>query len=95
MAKPVKEVPPPLEANDRMVAAIGAVVWAVALVVLLALAAGGQLPGSRHWWIWTCVTGVGLGLFGVVSIPWIKRGKTRALARRADAGSHAAGDGQR
>lgn len=77
MAKPSKEVPPPLEANDRMVAAIGAAVWAVALVVVFVLSVSGQLSSSLHWWIWTCLTGVGLGLFGVVAIPWIKRGRAR------------------
>ncbi|HEX9065858.1 MAG TPA: DUF2530 domain-containing protein [Streptosporangiaceae bacterium] len=87
MAKPVKEVPPPLEGNDLMVAATGAVVWAVALIVLLALALAGQLPASMHWWIWTCVAGVGLGVLGVVVIPWIKRGKSRALAALGSQGT--------
>ncbi len=91
MAKPVHEVPPPLEGNDQMVAATGAVVWAVALIVMLALSLSGHLPASRHWWIWTCVAGVGLGLFAVVSIPWIKRGKARALVRPADSGNPESG----
>lgn len=77
MAKQLKEAPPPLEGPDQMVAAIGAIGWAVALVVLLALALAGQLPASAHWWIWACVAGIGLGLFAVVSIPWIKRGRAR------------------
>ena len=78
MAKPLKEVPPPLEGPDRLVAATGALAWTVALIVLVALSLAGQLPASQHWWIWTCVAGVGLGIFGVVSIPWIKRGKARS-----------------
>jgi Protein of unknown function (DUF2530) len=76
MAKPLKEVPPPLEGNDQRIAAIGAAVWAVALILVTALALSGDLPASRHWWIWTCVTGVGLGVFAMLVIPWIKRGKT-------------------
>lgn len=91
MAKPLKEVPPPLEGNDRRAAAIGTVVWAVALVVLLALVLAGQLAASQHWWIWTCVTGVGLGVFGVLAIPRIKRGKTRAQARTGSAESSGGG----
>lgn len=91
MAGPLKEVPPPLEGNDQMVAATGAVAWAVALIVVLALWLSGGLPASRHWWIWTCVAGVGLGLFGVVSIPWIKRGKARALTGPADSGNPGSG----
>jgi Protein of unknown function (DUF2530) len=87
MAKPVKEVPPPLEGNDRMIAATGAAAWAVALAVVFALSLSGQLSSSRHWWVWTCLTGVGLGLFGVVAIPWIKRGRSRGPTGPADARS--------
>ena len=82
MAKPYREVPPPLEGNDRQIAAIGTVVWAVALIVVFLLR--GQLPHCSHWWIWTCVTGVGLGLFGVVYIPYLQRSRARASKRRAD-----------
>ena len=91
MAKPLKEVPPPLEGNDQVVAATGTVVWAVALIVVLALSLSGHLAASRHWWIWTCVAGIGLGLFAVVAIPWIKGGKARALARPADSGNPGSG----
>lgn len=83
MAKPLKDAPPPLEGPDRLVAATGALAWAVALIVLVALSLAGQLPAAQHWWIWTCVAGVGLGLFGVVSIPWIKRGKGKTQAANA------------
>ena len=82
MAKPYREVPPPLEGNDRQIAAIGAAAWAVALIVVFALR--DQLPQDSHWWIWTCVAGVGLGLFGVVYIPYLHRSRARAGTSHGD-----------
>lgn len=75
MPKPYREVPPALEGNDRLIAAVGAGVWAVALIVVLVLR--NHLSPSDRWWIWTCVAGVGLGLFGVVYIPLLKRSRAR------------------
>jgi H+/Cl- antiporter ClcA len=82
VAKPFREVPPPLEGNDRQIAAIGTAVWAVALIVVFALR--DQLSHGSHWWIWTCVVGVGLGLFGVVYVPYLHRSRARASERRSD-----------
>lgn len=76
MAKPFREVPPPLEGNDRLIALVGAGAWAVALIVLLIL--GSDVGPSRHWWIWTCVVGIGLGVFAVFYMPRIKRSRTKA-----------------
>jgi len=84
---PQKEAPPPLEANDTLVTASLTVAWAVALVILLF--AG--LPARERWWIWTCVAGLGLGLFGLLYIPYLKRGRARAAAqadRQRDSGSN-------
>jgi H+/Cl- antiporter ClcA len=75
VARPYREVPPPLEGNDRLIAAVGAGVWAVALIIIVL--ARDHLPRSSHWWIWACVAGVGLGLFGVVYIPLLHRSRTR------------------
>jgi hypothetical protein len=84
MARPYREVPPPLEGSDRLIALIGAVAWAVALIVLLILGSG--LPPSRHWWIWTCAVGVGLGVIGVFYIPRIKRSRAKTPADSAGVG---------
>src|SRR5215470_14460854 len=97
MARPRREVPPPLEGNDQLIAAIGTAVWAVALIVLVSL--GNHLAPSHHWWIWTCLTGVGLGLFGVLYIPRLKRSRARAAdgrsrARAADRRSAGTADGR-
>src|SRR5215472_2266614 len=79
--QPRSEAPPPLEGNDQLITVIITAAWAVALIVLLSL--GDFLPSSKHWWIWTCVTGVGLGLFGVVYVPFLKRSRARAAERRS------------
>jgi hypothetical protein len=60
--------------------------WAVALVVLLSVRS--VLPPDARWWIWTCVAGMAMGLFGVWYVPFLKR-------RRAGlAAAHGAGEVQ-
>jgi Protein of unknown function (DUF2530) len=75
--------PPPLEANDQLVTAVGTVGWAVALVTLLVLR--DQIPPAERWWIWTCVAGVVMGLFALWYVPRLKRARARSAARRAQA----------
>jgi hypothetical protein len=77
-----KEPPPPLEANDMLVTAALTAAWAVALIVLLAVQLAGGLPARERWWIWTCVAGLGLGLFGMWYVPRLKRDRTRAAAQQ-------------
>ena len=81
---PPREAPPALEGNDQLITVIFTAVWALALVVLLSL--GHHLPSSAHWWIWTCVAGVGLGLFAIGYVPWLKRSRARAAQRRSGDG---------
>jgi hypothetical protein len=64
-----------------MVTLVGTAGWAVALVVLLIVR--DSLPADERWWIWTCVTGLGMGLFALWYVPRLKRGRARAAARRA------------
>ena len=77
--------PPPLEANDLLVTAVGTAGWAVALVVLLVLR--NQIPPAERWWIWTCVAVVVMGLFALWYVPRLKRARARSAARRARAGA--------
>jgi len=84
-----RQAPPPLEANDELVTAVITVGWAVALVVLLALR--DQIPAGERWWIWTCVAGLAMGLFGLWYVPRVKRARARGAARRAEAGRAEAG----
>jgi drug/metabolite transporter (DMT)-like permease len=81
VSSPRRPAPPPREANDQMVTVVITVGWAAALLILLALR--GRLPASEHWWIWTCVAGVLLGVFGLCYVPVLKRSRERAARRRA------------
>ena len=65
--------------------AVGTVAWAVALVILLILRE--QIPAGERWWIWVCVAGLVMGLFGLWYVPRLKRARARAAARRAQAES--------
>ena len=47
----------------------------------------GSLPADARWWIWTCATGLAMGLFGLWYVPRFKRARARAAARRATAQS--------
>lgn len=81
MSSPRRPAPPPLEANDQLVTAVITAGWAVALIVVLILRDG--LPAGEQWWLWTCVAGLCLGIFGLWYIPRMKRARARAAARRA------------
>jgi hypothetical protein len=73
--------PPPLEANDKVVTGSITAGWAVALVVLLIVR--DSLPAGARWWVWTCVAGLVMGLFGLWYVPHLQSGRARAAARRA------------
>ena len=75
------EPPPPLEADDFKVTVTITAAWAVALVVLLIVR--DALPAGSRWWVWTCATGLLMGLFGLWYVPFLKRGRARGAARRA------------
>jgi Protein of unknown function (DUF2530) len=64
-----------------MVTSVGTAAWAVALVVLLI--ARDALPAGSRWWVWTCVTGVAMGLFAMWYVPVLKRGRRSAAERRS------------
>ena len=74
--------PPPLEANDQLVTVVGTAGWALALIVLLVVR--GSLPSDARWWIWTCATGLVMGLFGLWYVPRLKRARARAARRAAE-----------
>ena len=57
--------------------------WVLALVVLFSVR--DSLPADERWWVWTCVCGVVMGLFGLWYVPFLKRRRARAAATRAAA----------
>ncbi len=82
MTRTRRPSPPPREANDELVTAVITAGWAVALVVLLVLR--DQLPAGERWWIWTCLAGLVMGLFGLWYVPRLKRSRARAVAARRE-----------
>jgi hypothetical protein len=56
--------PPPLETDDVTVVAVGTMLWAIGLLVLLLLVVteAAEVPG---WWLGMCGYGIALGLYGV------------------------------
>jgi hypothetical protein len=63
------------------VIAIGTIIWAAVLVVLLVLRLLGHRPGAHDDWLWIAVAGVGLGLIGIRTV----RRRREALHREAQA----------
>ena len=55
--------------------------WVLALIVLLFVRQ--SLPAGVRWWVWTCVCGVLMGLFGLWYVPILKRRRARTAAQRA------------
>ena len=63
------QVPPPdvepLDVTGVRTVTFGTVLFLVALLALLPFR-GALADADRTWWLWICLAGVGLGLFGIV-----------------------------
>ncbi len=57
--------PEPVKTDDRKAMLAGLALWLLALVGLL-LFLGPLMAAGLHWWLWTCVVGLALGLLGLV-----------------------------
>ena len=84
VASPRRSPPPPLEGNVQLTTAVITAGWAVALIVVFAIR--DSLPAAQRWWVWTCVTGVVLGLFGLWYVPHLQHRRTSVAERRAGRG---------
>jgi hypothetical protein len=76
-----RPAPPPREADDRRVTGVITLGWVIALAVLLVIR--DQLPGDARWWLWTCLTGALMGLFGLWYVPFLKNRRARFAAGHA------------
>src|SRR5690606_27876993 len=80
MTRPRRPDPPPMKTNDVRIAVAGTAAWAVALAVLLIVG----LPSDDRWWLWVCVAGIGIGLFGIWYIPRLQAARARQEAARRE-----------
>jgi hypothetical protein len=76
-----RPAPPPLEGDARLITLVLTGAWLAALIAVVLLRH--HLPDPDQW-IWTCVTGVGLGLFALFYVPRIMRSRERAASRRGE-----------
>jgi hypothetical protein len=71
-----------VETNEQVITGSITAAWAVALIVVVLLRH--RLPTGGHWWIWTCATGTGMGVFGLWYVPHLKRARARTARRHED-----------
>jgi hypothetical protein len=57
--------PEPVTTDDRNAMLVGITLWLVGLVLMLLFLHPLILSGNR-WWLWTCATGLALGLVGIL-----------------------------
>ncbi len=62
-----------VQVSATRIALVGTVLWVIALGLTLILPA--LHTGDRSWWPWTCVSGIGLGLFAYT---YVRRGRGNA-----------------
>ncbi|WP_201930940.1 DUF2530 domain-containing protein [Nocardioides donggukensis] len=75
----------PLDVDGVRTLEVGSVLWLVAFLALLPFYGRLEADG-RGWWVWTCLAGFGLGLFGLEYCR--RRRRMRAAAReRRDGGA--------
>ena len=56
--------PPPLDTDDRLAVLVGTAVW-VLLLIGFAVNHDRLEAAGRGWWVWTPITGIALGLYGL------------------------------
>ncbi len=54
----------PLDVDGVRTSEVGAAIWLVGFLALLPFY-GALEDSGRTWWLWTCLAGFGIGLFGV------------------------------
>ncbi|MDT0343243.1 DUF2530 domain-containing protein [Streptomyces litchfieldiae] len=69
-----REAPEPLEGNVVATVLVGTIAWAALFVVQLPFYSW-YADHDHTWWLWTCLTGAGLGVFGL----WYVRRREAAI----------------
>jgi hypothetical protein len=67
----------PLDVDGVRTISVGAGLWLLAFVLLLPFY-GSLKENDRLWWLWTCLAGFGLGMFGVEYCRRRRRARERA-----------------
>jgi hypothetical protein len=67
----------PLDVDGVRTVAVGTALWIIAFLTLLPFYGRLEAAG-RTWWLWTCLAGFGIGLFG---LEYCRRRRHRLHAR--------------
>ena len=79
----------PLDVDGTRTVAVGTALWLLGFLMLLPFY--GRLKEDDHlWWMWTCLAGFGLGLFGWDYCRRRRKARLERLARRTAPGKRAA-----
>ena len=74
----------PLDVDGTRTVAVGTALWLLGFLMLLPFY--GRLEEDDHlWWMWTCLAGFGLGLFGWDHCRRRRRARLARLERRTSA----------
>jgi len=66
-----------VDVDGVAIVTVGTILWAIAFVALLPLRSR-LADHNADWWLWTCLAGVGMGLWG---INYCRRRRNRIRAR--------------
>jgi membrane protein DedA with SNARE-associated domain len=55
----------PIDHHEVTVVAVGIALWAIALIVLSVFFRHDLQRHDATWWLWACVAGIVLGLYGL------------------------------
>ncbi|KQP01926.1 DUF2530 domain-containing protein [Leifsonia sp. Leaf264] len=65
--------PEPARADGRKAVVAGTAAWVIALVVWF-IWDGALTDAGYGWWLWMCITGIALGVIGLVVVQVMRRG---------------------
>ena len=63
--QPRRPDPEPLQVNEKRIVLVGLALWVIAFVVLAVFFRDDLRRHDATWWLWACVVGIVLGLYGL------------------------------